>query len=74
MTVTRNRVVCLGCGKILESKHVHDFQQCSCPLETFCDGGQDYQRVGGVDFSMIRILTEDGQELPMPCFSCEDKE
>jgi len=52
----RNRVICLGCGTILESKFRHDFQACDCPNETFVDGGQAYFRRGGMDLSLIEEL------------------
>lgn len=42
----RNRIRCKLCGDIIESKSVHDFQQCSCG-KCFVDGGTDYMRVGG---------------------------
>lgn len=55
-----NKVKCLECGQILESKFRHDFQECSCPNRTFCDGGEDYQRVGGKD--MMKIFVFKNQE------------
>ena len=42
----RNRIKCKLCGDIIESKSVHDFQQCSCG-KCFVDGGTDYMRIGG---------------------------
>lgn len=51
-----NRVKCLQCGRILTSKHTHDFQQCKCSNKTFTDGGDDYQRFGGVDIKLIEVL------------------
>lgn len=50
-----NRIKCLECGKILESKGVHDFVSCSCNNESFTDGGSDYQRVGGKYLHKIQI-------------------
>lgn len=38
-----NRVCCKKCGSIIESKHTHDFKQCSCGAIAI-DGGLDYQR------------------------------
>jgi len=36
-----NKAKCLICGEVIESKHRHDFQCCSCG--NLCvDGGQDY--------------------------------
>ena len=54
------RIKCLGCGKILESKYTHDFQQCSCENETFADGGgKYYSRYGGRNMDLIEILEEE---------------
>ena len=51
-----SKVKCLRCGVVLESKHRHDFQQCSCDNETFVDGGNDYTRVGGVSLKLIEVM------------------
>lgn len=51
-----NKVQCLKCNTILESKTVHDFQQCKCENYTFTDGGNEYQRIGGKDLKLIKIL------------------
>lgn len=42
----RNKIQCLKCGDVIESKHRHDWVQCSCGA-CFVDGGHDYMRVGG---------------------------
>ena len=44
--IKRNAIRCLKCGDVIESKSVHDFQQCSCGA-TFVDGGHEYIRIGG---------------------------
>jgi len=36
--------LCLTCGYILISEHVHDFVSCDCG--NFIDGGLDYTRMG----------------------------
>ena len=56
--LTKNSVKCLICNTILESKHRHDFVMCSCPNQTFTDGGLSYNRVGGKDLSLIDNLCE----------------
>lgn len=43
--LVRNAAYCLVCGDHVESKSVHDFQQCSCG-NIFVDGGLDYLRRG----------------------------
>lgn len=45
----RNIAKCKKCGDIIESKHRHDFVQCSCGA-IFVDGGNDYIRRGGDQF------------------------
>jgi len=41
----KNKVKCLFCGDIIESKFRHDFQECKCG-KIFVDGGNSYQRIG----------------------------
>ena len=52
----RNVVFCTSCNKELESMYTHDFQQCKCENGTFCDGGTEYQRVGGKDLSKVKVM------------------
>lgn len=54
-----NKILCLECNKILESKHRHDFVGCGCPNGTFVDGGDVYCRTGGKDLSKIAYIRED---------------
>ena len=54
----KNSVRCLVCNTILESKYRHNYVQCSCPNQTFTDGGLYYQRVGGKDLNLIEDLCE----------------
>ena len=56
--LTKNSVKCLICNTILESKHRHDFVMCTCPNETACDGGLEYQRTLAVDLDLIENLCE----------------
>lgn len=56
--IYRNRVECLECGTIIESKHRHDYQVCGCPNNAMVDGGTDYIRSGAKDLTKIRHLTE----------------
>ena len=56
--LTKNSVKCLICNTILESKYGHNYVQCSCPNQTFTDGGLDYQRRGGKDLNLIEDLCE----------------
>ena len=56
--IKHNRVKCLECGTILESHYRHDYKTCTCPNQTVVDGGTDYLRYGGMDFSKVEPLTE----------------
>ena len=56
--LTKNSVRCLVCNTILESKYRHNYIQCSCPNQTFTDGGLYYQRVGGKDLNLIEDSCE----------------
>lgn len=52
------KVKCKNCGQVLESKHVHDFQMCSCENETFVDGGDEYIRIGGHNLDLIEVIKD----------------
>ena len=44
--IISNKVKCINCGDILESKTVNDFKRCSCG-KVAIDGGNDYlKRIG----------------------------
>ena len=58
MVLTRNAVKCLVCNSVLESRHRHDYAQCSCPDEVATDGGLDYQRISAKDLDLIENLCE----------------
>lgn len=58
MVLTRNAVKCLVCNSVLESRHRHDYVQCSCHNEVATDGGLDYQRILAKDLSLIENLCE----------------
>ena len=55
MIIKRNRIRCIKCGDVIESKHRHDFVVCSCWEEVngkgcAVDGGKDYLRRLGNDW------------------------
>ena len=58
MKLKRNRVKCLECGTILESRHVHDYNTCDCPNNTMVDGGLEYERYGGKDMDKVETMFE----------------
>lgn len=41
--IIHNRIKCLKCGDVIESKSVHDFRWCSCH-SCAVDGGRQYLR------------------------------
>lgn len=41
--IIENKIKCKHCGDIIESKHVHDYKQCSCG-KVAVDGGHCYLR------------------------------
>lgn len=43
--IIKNRIKCLLCGDIIESKTRHDMKYCSCG-NCYVDGGLDYLRRG----------------------------
>lgn len=56
--LTRNAIKCLVCNTVLESKHRHNYVQCSCPNEVSTDGGLVYQRVSAKDLDLVENLCE----------------
>lgn len=55
--------MCDACGDIIESKHRHDFQKCTCGV-TFIDGGNDYIRAGGKPIFIDYEETTDTEGIP----------
>ena len=45
MGIKTNKIRCLHCGDIIESKHTHDFKFCKCG-KVYIDGGLSYLRRG----------------------------
>ena len=46
--IKRNIIKCNHCGKVIESKYCHDYQECDCGA-VFVDGGHDYLRRGFIN-------------------------
>lgn len=57
--IIKNAFRCKQCGLVVESKTVHDFQECRCG--NFTDGGRDYIRRGG-DLDAMEDLSEYEEE------------
>jgi len=55
--IKQNRIKCLECGDVIESKHRHDFQTCSCWNNNgkgcAVDGGHDYFRRCGTNYEEV---------------------
>lgn len=66
---SRNAFYCKKCGMIVESKSVHDFQECKCG--NFTDGGMEYIRRGGHFEDMVDIdelvFRENKDKYVKPC-------
>lgn len=67
MRLISNRVQCLKCNDIIESKHRHDYQRCSCDA-IMTDGGTDYIRRGGnqedmLDLSVYIDCTQEDEDI-----------
>lgn len=52
--LTCNKAKCAKCGDIIESKHRHDYKECSCH-SIMVDGGLDYIRRGGKPEDIIEL-------------------
>ena len=55
--IISNKAKCRLCGDIVESKHRHDWQTCSCGA-IFIDGGHEYLRRGAKNFEDLEELSE----------------
>lgn len=53
-----NRVQCNICDDIITSRYTHDFQFCKCK-KTFVDGGLEYMRVGGEDYTDFSVWSNE---------------
>ena len=60
--ILSNKVKCLHCGDVIESKTVHDFQKCSCGSISI-DGGHEYlKRIGKEeDYVELSEMTNEGR-------------
>lgn len=51
---------CSNCKEVIESKHRHDWVQCSCK-GLFVDGGSNYFRAGGKHLKTSTVIDENGE-------------
>lgn len=56
--IIKNKIMCLNCMDIIESKHVHDFKWCSCGAVAV-DGGKEYLRRCSKDFDGSTVPFKD---------------
>lgn len=66
--IISNKVQCLSCGDIIESRHRHDFVSCKCGA-TSVDGGYDYARVLGNTWKDMLVTTSSPFEVQREAFS-----
>ena len=59
MKLLVNKIECLTCGQVLESRHRHDFASCECG--TFTDGGTEYSR-RSLDCKDLCVYDDGGHE------------
>jgi hypothetical protein len=45
--------ICLDCGTLLLSFHVHYYVTCDCPNSAMLDGGSCYSRYGAMDLTKV---------------------
>lgn len=62
----RNRIKCLVCNTVIESKSLHDYQECGCENMAFVDGGQMYSRWGAMKPSKIVRVLDDDSTIQLP--------
>lgn len=53
-----NKIKCNKCGDVIESEYTHDFKYCKCE-SCAVDGGLDYARRLGTDFTDLSVYSED---------------
>jgi len=51
--IVYNAIKCLECGETIVSRSRHDYNTCSCPNHAMVDGGNEYERYGANDMTMI---------------------
>lgn len=68
LQIVANRVQCLVCNDIIESRYRHDFVTCSCG-DTSVDGGKDYQRILGSNWKDMSVYTSDPFEVQREVFT-----
>lgn len=66
--IVANRIQCLVCKAIIESRTRHDFITCACG-STSVDGGKDYQRILGNNWKDISVTTDDPFEAQRELFT-----
>jgi len=56
-----NRVKCLICNDVIESRYRHDYVTCRCGAVAV-DGGYSYLKRSGSDWEEMSVYLEDGHE------------
>lgn len=50
------KIRCTKCNDVIESKYRHNLVDCKCGA-IFIDGGQDYTRIGGSSYEIVKEKT-----------------
>jgi hypothetical protein len=64
--IVYNAIKCLECNKTIVSYSRHDYNTCGCPNMAMVDGGNEYERYGANDMTMIEpkyIYADDDFEI-----------
>lgn len=51
--IVYNAIKCLECNETIVSRSRHDYVTCGCPNDAMVDGGNEYERYGANDITMI---------------------
>lgn len=66
--IISNKIQCLSCGDIIESRHRHDFKSCSCGAVAI-DGGYDYQHITGNNWKNLVVTSNDPYKVQRAAFT-----
>lgn len=59
--IVKNRIKCLKCNTIVESKYTHDFKWCKCKAVAV-DGGKSYLKRCGYEKDYVEMSVIKGED------------
>ena len=66
MIIKKNKIGCMNCGDVIESKSVHDFVECACG-SVAVDGGLEFlKRTGDQWVNLSESYDDDGNRIEPP--------